>query len=113
MTAKKKPEDPHAKCPPAVWDGIQWVCNNHGQPEVIERTREAFVKGFPKFPAPGTAPTPRPLDTELRAEVAALGVKLVAAMDAIALLVADVDKLRATVADLPVTFPKPAKGKAG
>ena len=79
MTTEKK--DPHANCPPAVWDGIQWVCNNHGVPEVVPRTREAFAtSGRPG----GKAPVPRPArDTELAAEVAALGGRLAAAEAAI------------------------------
>lgn len=106
--SKKKEKGPHADCPPAVWDGIQWVCNNHGQPQVIERTREAV----PTAARPGAkAPVPRPVDTELHSEVAALRVKLAANTDALAVVIGDLEKLRATVAALPAA--KAPKAKAG
>ncbi len=107
-TAKKKAAaDPHADCPPAVWDGIQWVCNNHGVPEVIQRTREAMRTQA----RPGAqAPTPRPVDTELHAEVAALGVQLAANSATLSSLIDDVASLQATVAASLKAAPKQSKG---
>lgn len=54
--ASPTPESAHKDCPPAVWDGLRWVCGNHQPAQFVAKTRAAFVK------QEGTrAPRPSPM----------------------------------------------------